>query len=355
MPGKTVSQQEPLDPARAAAQPGSLERGIDILLALSAATHPLTLSQLCRSTGLPKSTGHRILGVLCVRQLARRVGNGYLPGELLATMAGLTHTRVPGTRRTVLPFLLYLHETTRQTVNLAVPSGLEARYVERLYGHNRVASRSDDLDRAPLHCTATGKALLAFDAGLRQGLLARGTFERATSRTITNLAALERELAQVRRNGLAYARDEYTEGVACVAVRRSPGRNVPLAETSIAPAARRRSHRPMNLPRPPGLETARRATAPPARRSTSPQAHRVKAPRAHRATSPQARRVMMPQARRVTSPQARCVMAPQVRWVTATHVRGAMAAEEAPAVVRDRAQPAPGSWAPAGPRTAPRA
>ncbi|MEO3867823.1 IclR family transcriptional regulator [Nonomuraea sp. B12E4] len=236
MPGTTESQQESPDRVRAVAQPGSLERGIDIMLALGAATRPLTLSQLCRSTGLPKSTGHRILGVLCSRELARRVGNGYLPGELLETMAGVT--RVPGTRRTVLPFLLYLHETTRQTVNLAVPSGLEARYVERLYGHNRVVSRSDDLDRAPLHCTATGKALLAFDPWLRQGLLARGTFERATHRTITNAAALERELAQVRRNGVAYARDEYTEGVACVAAPVfGPGGRVCMSLGVAAPAA----------------------------------------------------------------------------------------------------------------------
>jgi DNA-binding IclR family transcriptional regulator len=214
MPLETVDQEQA---ARPGTPPGSLERGIDILLALSAADRPVSLAQLCRSTGLPKSTAHRILGVLCARELARRVGNGYLPGHQLDSMAGIARGRIPGTRRMVLPYLLYLHETTRQTVNLAVPSGLEARYVERLYGHNRVASRSDVTDRAPLHCTATGKALLAFDPKLREELLARGEFERLTRRSIINLAALERELAQVRRYGVAYAQEEYTEGVSCVA------------------------------------------------------------------------------------------------------------------------------------------
>ncbi|MGN9839840.1 IclR family transcriptional regulator [Nonomuraea sp. H19] len=222
---------------RPASQPGSLERGIDLLLALSTAACPVSLAQLCRSTGLPKSTAHRILGVLCSRELARRVGNGYLPGELLESMASRNRARVPGTRRAVLPYLLFLHETTRRTVNLAVPSGLEARYVERLYGHDRVRSRSDDVDRAPLHCTATGKALLAFDPGLRQELLARGPFERMTSRTVTSLAALERELAQVRRHGVAYAREEYTEGVACVAAPVfGPGGRVCMSLGVAAPA-----------------------------------------------------------------------------------------------------------------------
>nr|SBO95070.1 Transcriptional regulator, IclR family [Nonomuraea gerenzanensis] len=237
MPTETVSQAQPMTDERPASQPGSLERGIDILLALSAASRPVTLSQLCRSTGLPKSTAHRILGVLCSRELARRVGNAYLPGELLESMAGITRARVPGTRGVVLPYLLYLFETTRQTVNLAVPSGLEARYVERLYGHNRVGSRSDGLDRAPLHCTATGKALLAFDPKLRQELMARGAFERLTRRTITNLAALERELAQVRRHGVAYSQEEFTEGVACVAAPVfGPGGRVCMSVGVAAPA-----------------------------------------------------------------------------------------------------------------------
>ncbi|NRQ40682.1 IclR family transcriptional regulator [Nonomuraea sp. NN258] len=224
MPGNTARDESPLvhvGPAPAAGQPspqpGILERGIDLLLALSAAARPVTLAQLCRSTSLPKSTAHRILGVLCSRGLAARAGGGYLPGELLGSMAGVVRGRIPGTREVVLPYLLYLFETTRQTVNLAVPSGLEARYVERLYGHNRVGSPSDAVDRAPLHCTATGKALLAYDPALRQELLAQGSFERMTRRTIISLAGLERELAQVRRFGVAYAQEEYAEGLACVA------------------------------------------------------------------------------------------------------------------------------------------
>lgn len=217
MPTQTVTQSPTVPDQRPAPQPGSLERGIDILIALGASDHPVTLAQVCRATGLPKSTAHRLLGVLCSRGLARRTGNAYVPGDLASSMAGLARPRVPGTRAAVLPYLLYLYETTRQTVNLAVPSGLEARYVERLYGHNRVRSRSDGLDRAPLHCTATGKALLAFDPALRREVLARGSFERLTRRTITGLAALERELSQVRRHGVAYAREEFTEGVSCVA------------------------------------------------------------------------------------------------------------------------------------------
>ncbi|MEU5861466.1 MULTISPECIES: IclR family transcriptional regulator [unclassified Nonomuraea] len=234
MPLQTARQE---DLTRPVTPIGSLERGIDILLALSAAPRPVSLAQLSRSTGLPKSTAHRILGVLCARELARRVGTGYLPGRQLETMAGIARSRIPGSRRVVLPYLLCLQETTRQTVNLAVTAGLEARYVERLYGHDRVRSRSDGTDLAPLHCTATGKALLAFDTGLREEVLGRGGFERLTRRTITGVATLERELAQVRRYGVAYAQEEYTEGVSCVAAPVfGPGGGVCMSVGVAAPA-----------------------------------------------------------------------------------------------------------------------
>ncbi|GAA0944279.1 IclR family transcriptional regulator [Nonomuraea longicatena] len=233
MPGYTITHRKHHTHT---AQPGSLEKGIDILFSLSAATQPIGLSQLCRITGLPKSTAHRILAVLCSRSLAKRVGTDYQAGDLLARL-GDVRGRIPGTRRAVLPYLLYLYETTRQTVNLAVPSGLEAEYVERVYGHNRVSSPSDGVDRAPMHCTALGKTMLAFDPSLRQALADRGSPARLTRRTITSLTGLDRELARVRHYGVAYSQEEFAEGVACVAAPVfGPGGRLVMAVSVAGPA-----------------------------------------------------------------------------------------------------------------------
>ncbi|GII55286.1 IclR family transcriptional regulator [Planotetraspora thailandica] len=177
----------------------------------------MSLAELSRRTGLPKTTAHRLLGVLCRRGFARRIGIDYAVGDQLATLAGPGPRTIPGGRRIVLPYMVRLYELTRQTVNLAVARGLEVAYVERVYGHARVSSPSDGLDRAPLHCTATGKVLLAFNAELNATFREAGAMRRMTRRTIPGPAALDRELHMVRRTGIAFSREEFAEGVACAA------------------------------------------------------------------------------------------------------------------------------------------
>ncbi|MEV0972501.1 IclR family transcriptional regulator [Microtetraspora glauca] len=194
-----------------------MEKAITILTSLSAAVQPMSLAELSRRTGLPKTTTYRLLGVLCAKGLTQRIGIDYAIGDQLVTLAGPGPRMIPGTRPIVLPHMIRLYEQTRQTVNLAVARGLEIAYVERVYGHSRVSSPSDEVDRAPLHCTASGKVLLAFDHELNVAFHDRGTLRRMTRRTIAGHAALDRELRVVRRTGVAYSREEFAEGVVCAA------------------------------------------------------------------------------------------------------------------------------------------
>jgi IclR family acetate operon transcriptional repressor len=70
----------------------------------------------------------------------------------------------------------------------------------------------------PLHCTALGKALLAFQpAARREALLGGMHFERHTASTITDRAGLERTLETVRADGVAYDDGEYNGVLYCVA------------------------------------------------------------------------------------------------------------------------------------------
>jgi DNA-binding IclR family transcriptional regulator len=91
-------------------------------------------------------------------------------------------------------------------------------YVEILSGHRKVPTPSRRGGRMPAHCTAVGKALLAFSDDVGESFLAANVpLVRRTARTITDSDQLRRELHDVRRGGLAYDREEAQRGLVCVA------------------------------------------------------------------------------------------------------------------------------------------
>ena len=73
--------------------------------------------------------------------------------------------------------------------------------------------------RVPIHCTANGKLLLAFaPRRRRERLLSSISLERYTRNTLTERAALHRELLEIRRRGYAEDNEEFLVGVCCLAV-----------------------------------------------------------------------------------------------------------------------------------------
>src|SRR5947208_11745082 len=67
-------------------------------------------SELARRTGLPKSTSHRLLGILEAADLIERFGNGYQLGGRLDGFSGRFATGHPDLREAALPFLLDVYE-----------------------------------------------------------------------------------------------------------------------------------------------------------------------------------------------------------------------------------------------------
>ena len=71
--------------------------------------------------------------------------------------------------------------------------------------------------RTPVHCTASGKAILAFGpSAVRERMLAR-PLEQVTQRTITDRAELEAELDAVRESGIARTHEELELGLDALA------------------------------------------------------------------------------------------------------------------------------------------
>lgn len=197
-------------------RPSVVDKVVAILEALSTSPGRMGLSELARVSGVPKSSVHRLCRELAEHGLVDRVGDAWCLGPKLFELG----QRVPARRRLrdlTLPFLEDLNMATRQTVHLAVLEHDDVLYVEKLAGRDAVATPSEVAGRMPLHCTATGKCLLAHAApDLLDRVLARG-LPRYTARTIRSPAVLREQLAEIRRTGVATEQDELAEGFSSVA------------------------------------------------------------------------------------------------------------------------------------------
>ena len=208
----------------------SVGRAIDIVFALARAREPQSPSEVAAQLGLERTTVHRLMVTLAASHLLQfdpetrkyRIGAGAL--ELgAAYLRGQIHDRV------VERIVTGLADEVRQTVSVGALVDDEVIILVAREAEEMLTVTSHPGDRLPAHAAAIGKLFLAErpEGEVRQ-FLARTGMPRLTPQTITTPAAFLAELAQVRAQGIAYAREEARVGISSVAVpvRRADGQLV---------------------------------------------------------------------------------------------------------------------------------
>ncbi len=121
-------------------------------------------------------------------------------------------------------------ESCQETVHVAILEDTDVIYVAKVDSTQAVRMVSAAGRRLPAHCTAVGKMLLAsLPAEELAARLPDGAGLRAmTPRSVTDVAALRKELEQVAERGFAVEESESNPDVSCVAapVRDRSGRVV---------------------------------------------------------------------------------------------------------------------------------
>jgi DNA-binding IclR family transcriptional regulator len=187
-----------------------------ILEAFEKSRSALSLTQVAAAADLTVPTAHRIVGQLTAWGVLDRDAHGrYAVGLRLWEVAQNAGRDL---RETARPFLQDLFSLTQETTHLAVREGREALYIDRIYSSKRVPRASRVGGRLPLHATAVGKVLLAYEeAWFRTAYLAQ-TLEAPTRRTHVDPASLAAELEQVREQGFATTLEEVRAGSCSIAV-----------------------------------------------------------------------------------------------------------------------------------------
>ncbi|MEM9655790.1 MAG: IclR family transcriptional regulator [Actinomycetota bacterium] len=178
-----------------------------ILDAFSAEEPTLGVSELCRVTGVPKATVFRLTRDLTALGMLDRDGSRYRLGLRLFELGSLVH-RQRLLHDLAMPFLQDLRARTDETVHLGIPADGEVIYLARLAGHQTHTAPSRIAGRTPMHCTATGKAMLAnLPDALRAEVLAK-PLTAETPYTIVVRSVLDQELERVRAAGFAVENEE---------------------------------------------------------------------------------------------------------------------------------------------------
>ena len=192
-----------------------IARAAEILRLLQ--THPGGVSQaeIGERLGMARSTVSRILNALDDEGLvASRGARGpYRLGPEIARMASTVRL---GVVMDVHPFMEELSRELEETVDLSILEDDRARFVDQVVSPHRLRAISAVGESFPLHCCANGKALLANMPPAQQAQVLPSRLARLTEHTITTPAALRKELDRIRIDGVAYDREEQTEGVCAV-------------------------------------------------------------------------------------------------------------------------------------------
>lgn len=198
----------------------SVERAFAILELLGNADYHLGISDIAEKSELPLATVHRLLSTLIQLGYVEQnpETNKYTLGVRVLQMRGaaIGHLSL-GVH--AMPVMKALMNRVNETVHLAVLNKGEIVYIERVEGLHTQGMYTRIGKRAPAHCTALGKVMLAYlpeqiwydDVVHHHGL------KRFSPTTITTPEALMQELCSIRERGYAIDNGETGELVRCVA------------------------------------------------------------------------------------------------------------------------------------------
>ncbi len=229
----------------------SVANAILLMKSFSDEQSELGISALAAHLGLAKSTVHRLASTLVeagMLEQNRETGR-YRLGLAVFELGSLVRRRIDISLE-AKPWLMTLREQTGETVDLSIldhggvvcVNFLESKKVNRI-------SSGIGL-RKPVHCTADGKALIAFQPPATLQQIIGAKLDRRTPHTLVDEKDLQAELANIRTRGYAIDDEEYELGVRSIAAPIRDDSGTPVAAVGITgPTQRLTKNRLVGLAR----------------------------------------------------------------------------------------------------------
>jgi len=193
-----------------------VDRVVLILSVFERSSEALTAGQISVRSGIPRSSVQRILQQLVSARWLKRHEDGYALGLRMFEIGSLVahRSRITCVAR---PVIHELAQRSGQVVHLAVLDQQDVVYLDKVGGAFADTLPSRVGGRLPAHCTAVGKALLAYSPPATVSEYLATGLRRRTEASLATPAAIEAAIVTIRDSGYATERDEAVPGVACVA------------------------------------------------------------------------------------------------------------------------------------------
>lgn len=196
----------------------AVRRCVRLLETLAAHSGGLSLRDASKHANLPPSTAHRLLLTLAQDDLVTALPGGHF--DLGAGMARLGAIAVSRLRPSVALHDLISNASiaTGETVGLLQLTNDVATVVDKVESTHPLRYHLGIGTQVPLHCTASGKVLLAHAADDVRSAVLSQALGAVTSHTITGRASLDEELRRIVERGYAVDDQEFQDGLYCVAM-----------------------------------------------------------------------------------------------------------------------------------------
>jgi IclR family transcriptional regulator, KDG regulon repressor len=238
-PKKNMAVQEKPSQAvklpKASTRLSSVANSIRLLKAFSDDEYELGVSNLAKRLGLAKSTVHRLASTLIrddMLEQDKETGK-YRLGVALFELGARVRRKMNVVNEARLA-LKELTEKTGETAHLTVLDHASVLFINKFESSQAIRMKSNVGSRAPAHCTADGKAMLAYKpVELIESIASVGLVPH-TAKTIVDLSQLLADLAQVRLRGYALDDEETEIGLRAIAAPIRDSSGAVVAAISIA-------------------------------------------------------------------------------------------------------------------------
>ena len=197
----------------------SIDRTLQILELFSLEKPEWGVTEISKALNIYKSNVHNVLTTLAEKGFVIKDSktDKYKFGIKFFELGSIVIKNMD-LRKIAHPYIEELSKEFNETVHLGVLDKGRVVSIEREESDKGLCSHIEIGRRAPLHCTAVGKAMMSYLSENEINLIIKEKgLEKYTENTIINKTELENEFKKIREQGYAIDSMEHEEGVRCVA------------------------------------------------------------------------------------------------------------------------------------------